>query len=118
MVLFNSLVCSPSLLPEPQHLLRYFRWHLAYTLINNPSLIELRKSSASLSVDHKVVLSGGEARFVSADEEVRANTDAQLLPHIVEVRSAPNNHRYSPVDFEMKCESAEDSYKWSVKDNE
>ncbi|XP_038073481.1 stimulated by retinoic acid gene 6 protein-like isoform X1 [Patiria miniata] len=67
---------------ERPNLLRYFRWHLAYTLINNPSLIQLRKHSAILPEQEVVISPDGQAKFVNAG---KGNGGHQLLPHIVEV---------------------------------
>ncbi|XP_022095556.1 stimulated by retinoic acid gene 6 protein-like [Acanthaster planci] len=78
---------STSTETERPHLLRFFRWHLAYTLINNPSVIRLRKSTAVLP-DQEVMISEGEARFVNAG---KGNRGHQMLPHMMEVMKRQNS---------------------------
>ncbi len=67
---------------RPIGLFKYFRWHLAITLINNPSLIHLRKRPA-VSLNEEVTMQNGELQVVA----IGAAGGAQLnmMPHMVEV---------------------------------
>ncbi|XP_033634558.1 stimulated by retinoic acid gene 6 protein-like [Asterias rubens] len=67
---------------QPIGLFKYFRWHLAITLINNPSLIHLRKRPA-VSLDEEVTMQNGELKTVAIGAEGGAQHN--MMPHMVEV---------------------------------